>query len=300
MVKLRVMLEVLQSPPDFVTPSPFDGLVPVSPQTSVRHQFSEFFTWDSRVYRLWQSTSSEGSESLLWKTPHERVLQHVIAEYDWQNCLHPLDLENWVAVFKFFAWGDLFQSQLFNASEESLQKQWEMVKSLDQDERNLMCSGRMDPRLCAFLKSRGFKMNGFFHWCFKSMKLSYNSQIEVVDRFSRFFRREGINAEDYLLENHEILERKAQSRQQFMVFMSQLTSPRYHEFKEKKLALSHGLVLPATMNATMDDTLEEDWVELNIKVESLGELSAVADSLNDPKNKKVFTELFGEDLREEF
>jgi hypothetical protein len=293
-VKLRSMLEVLDSPFTLSTPSPFKNLVPVNSQVAHSHRYSEFIAWESSIYQLWESTVDRKAPSLLWRGEQDQILKHIIAEYDWNHCFHPLDVGNWQTIFQTFDWGDFFLSEVFDFPLQSMRKQWEEIKSLTQEERDLVRLRKIDPRLFNFIKNHGFKMNSFFLWCFARLKLSYNSQMEVVDQFSKFFRREGILPKDYLEQNLNILEEKVNSRREFLIFMTHETSPRFTHFKKKRDALRQALSLPATICTSFDDLLEEDWVEMKIRVESLDELSTVADALNDGKNRSIFSELFGE------
>jgi hypothetical protein len=267
-------------------------LVPFN-MDSKKSSIEEFLKIEDKYYRIFESCI-EGEQVLVHDFDVLAGLHRIVDFYDWTKCFHPLDLLQWQKVYNHFELGSFLDSTSFSKNIESQKSLLEKVASADDNLVNLLLSKKIDFRMIAFLESFGFKLNVFFEYLFEEGTFNFQMQKKIVESFGSFFRRNKIDADEFLKDHKDLVQEKISNKNSFILWMNELTRPNLvNELKRRQLLLNQ-VKLNSHISLKLDETLEDAWVNIQFQVEGIEEYIETVEDLSAQDNKNTMQSFFEE------
>ena len=263
-------------------PSPLTSLVPYQLKTAPKFSIGEAVLVNGN-YHVLLGYPQEIGQWIVWERPLEEILQRVVNFYDWNSCFHPLDILVWDKVCHFFDLDDFIDWKLFQINDQTLFELRRQVSQVSQDERELLLNARLDWKAFLLLKKRGLKLNPFTKWTLKNFQLSFQSQVQFIEAFHKFFKRKSFDAVEFLVMHQEYLETLNGSSKDLMDFMYKHASPLLSIARLEREKLIKGFSLPENIRADFDRSLETNTLNLQISIETEEDLNSLRGFLDDVK-----------------
>lgn len=271
---------VLHSRDIELLPSPLTSLVPYQRKPIPRFSIGEAILFNDNYYAFF-GDPQEQDHWLIWEGPLEGALRKVVNFYDWNECFHPLDMLIWDEVCSFFNLEDFLELELVRINRHTLLKLRRQVSQVGHDEKELLFNDRLDWKAFVLSQKRGLKLNPFTSWVLAKFQLSFQSQVQLIEAFHKFFRRKSVDAAEFLSVHQDYLETLRGSSKELSDFLMEHTSPVLcHQRRERERVLQ-GLAWPEKVRVDFDRSLETNALKFQINIETMDDLVSLRSFLDD-------------------
>lgn len=275
-------------------PSPLGSLTPFKFQAPLVLSMGEAISYQGKIYAFLGDPELQ-DHWILWDCSLEEVFRKLIQIFDWNHCLHPLDLINWEEVFSFFHLGTIVEAGIFDLKEESLEALRGQTKKLSTQDFELLKRGRLDWKSWSLSQKRGVRLDCFSRWCLEHFALSFQNQLQLIESFYKYFRRTRETPEQFLLRHQSYLEEIDGSNREFLIFVLKHTSPLLYQERLKREKRLKSLGLPQIIQAEFDRSLERCGIDLRIHLEASEDLDSLRRVFNDPQIQENLRDFLGEE-----
>jgi hypothetical protein len=284
------MVKIISCPIELKETAVLSSLYPFSMKNPPSAGLSECLHYDGEYYLIRRAVSQP--DHFICFDSVSEAFCYLRDIYDWQKVFHPFDCLSWVEAFRFFAVGDFFHSGLFNFKGGHIESVYKQLQSQSTAVLDLIRNGRIDVRLPGFCQKNGFVLNDFFVHIFQNGIFQYQAQMLVVDAFSRFFRRKSIEPEIFMNENREIMQELLPAKDAFLDWMRSLTSPLVYRHSKQRDDICAAICAGQKLQLRRDMTLENDWLDLQFRLEDSSDLELLQKLLSEEKRCQLFCDFW--------
>jgi hypothetical protein len=265
-------------------------LRPAQPIISPVLQIPEYLLWKEKYYSLTDTGESSRFGILLYDNV-EQALKRIVEIHGWDDCFSPCDSLPWVEISEYFGIADFFESGFFSFHPKRMRSCFQLIQSQNEKVRDLLQAGKMDFKTLKSMDSLGLELDDFSLYCIENSRFNGRVQLQILELFGSYFRREKITPEVFLEDNLDELSSLLIDKQRFNLWMRKTTLPEYSNlYDRRKQLLGKMQSYLNCKQINMEESLEEDWIELTLKLTKSSDSSRFGHVLSD----KAFLQLIEE------